>query len=400
MSILDRFFKKQEKPVAMAAAQIVNEPTGVFAAYTGNAYANDTFRAGVDAIARNISKMKGTHYISYADHEKISGDCRLNRLLQLRPNPYMSAADMLYKTAVHYFTNNNAFLFLERDGRGVTGIYPISATTVEMLADPLGNLYCRFYFKSGREAVFSYRDIIHLRRCFNSDDLLGDSNAALDPAIQLAHAQNEGAITAIKNGANIRGILNYTQLMPEEKLKAEKQKFVEDYLQISNDGGVIATDMKATYTPIENRPTILSATQTQEIKRKIYDYLGISENIVNSSYTEDEFAAFYESVLEPFAVTISQEFTSKIFTDREITFGNQIIFESGRMQFTSNQTKVNLIKELMPLGLLTINQALEVMNLPAIEGGERRLQTLNVVNVDQADAYQMNRAKGDAEGNG
>jgi hypothetical protein len=46
----------------------------------------------------------------------------------------------------------------------------------------------------------------------------------------------------------------------------------------------------------------------------------------------------------------------------------------------------------MPLGLLTVNQALEILNLPAIEGGDRRIQTLNVVDAEQAAAYQMQKA--------
>ena len=72
-----------------------------------------------------------------------------------------------------------------------------------------------------------------------------------------------------------------------------------------------------------------------------------------------------------------------------------IIFESSRLQFASNATKVNLIKETMPYGLLTINQALEILNLPAVEGGEKRLQTLNVIDADEASRYQVGAGKGE-----
>lgn len=392
MAILDKIFKKQEK-TSVTTAKMINEPTGVFTAYNGDAYSNDIYRGAVDAIARNIGKLKGSHIIKYADHDKIDGDCKLNRLLQVRPNAYMSAYDFLYKLATHYYLYNNAFAFLQRDSRGeLIGVYPITCTSAQMLCDGLNNLYCRFYFKSGKQTVLPYRDVVHLRRNFNSDDLLGDDNGALYPALELAHTQNEGIISGIKSGANIRGILKYTQIMSPEKLKEEKEAFIADYLQISNDGGIVATDQKAEYTPIESKPVILTADQTQQVKNKIYDYLGVTEKIVNSSYTEDEFAAFYESTIEPFAVSLSMEFTSKIFTDREQAFGNSIMFESGRLQFTSNATKVNLIKEIMPMGLLSINQALEILNLPSIEGGEKRLQTLNVVDADRAIEYQLSRA--------
>lgn len=390
MGLLDKILKKRD---VIQKIQVINEQTASFTRCSGDAYSNDLYRGAVDAIARNIGKLKGSHVIKYADHDKIEGDCKLNRLLQVRPNPYMSAYDLLYKLATHYYLYNNAFAFLERDNRGeLAGVYPVTCTSVQMLNDNRNNLYCCFLFKSGKQTILPYRDIIHLRRNFNSDDLLGDDNSALYPALELAHTQNEGIISGIKSGANIRGILKYTQIMSPEKLKEEKEAFISDYLQISNDGGIVAIDQKAEYTPIESKPVILTADQTQEVKNKIYDYLGVTEKIVNSSYTEDEFAAFYESTIEPFAVALSMEFTAKVFTDREQAFGNSIMFESGRLQFTSNATKVNLIKEIMPMGLLSINQALEILNLPSIEGGEKRLQTLNVVDADRAIEYQLSRA--------
>ena len=43
----------------------------------------------------------------------------------------------------------------------------------------------------------------------------------------------------------------------------------------------------------------------------------------------------------------------------------------------------------MPLGLLTVNQALEILNLPGVEDGDKRLQTLNVVDAAKANKYQL-----------
>lgn len=394
MGVIDRIFRRKTDAAA-TVARMVSEPTAVFTSYCGDAYSNDIYRGAVDAIARNIGKLKGSHVISYADHSKVDGDCKLNRVLQVRPNPYMSAYDLLYKLATHYYLYNNSFALLSRDIRGnVTEVYPITATHVEMLSDPQNKLYCRFFFKSGQQAIFPYGDIIHLRRNFNGDELLGDDNGALIPALELAHTQNEGIISGIKAGANIRGILKYTQIMSPAKLKEEKEAFIADYLQISNDGGVVAVDQKAEYTPIESKPVILTAEQTKSVQDKIYNYLGVTESIVNSSYTEDEFSAFYESTIEPFAVALSMEFTAKIFNDREQAFGNSILFEAGRLQFSSNKTKVELIKELMPLGLLTVNQALEILNMPGVEGGDKRIQTLNVVDAAKATEYQLSRAGG------
>ena len=111
--------------------------------------------------------------------------------------------------------------------------------------------------------------------------------------------------------------------MAPEKLKEEKERFINDYLSIANDGGVVATDQKMEYDPIEIKPVVIDDKQIQAIKTKIYDYLGVSEAIVNSSYNEEQWAAFYESTLEPIAVQMSLEFTRKIFNEREQAFCNR-----------------------------------------------------------------------------
>ena len=387
MGLFEKLFRKEGRKVTATA--LINE-TSFISSWGGNAYENDIYRSGVDAIARNAGKLRGSHIVRISDEKRISGDNRLNRILATRWNPFMSAFDAQYKLVTHYFLFNNSFAFLDRDDRGqLVAIYPITSDNVEMMTDVSGRLFARFILKNGNPVIFPYSDLIHLRRNFNGNELLGDSNSALDSALELAQTENEGAIQAIKSSASIRGVLKYEQIMPDEKLREARDRFKKDYLSTENDGGVITIDNKSSYTPIESNPIILDADQTDQIKTKIFDYLGISEKIVSSSYSEDEFSAFYESTIEPIATQLSEEFTHKVFTDREQSFGNEIIFEAGRLLFSSNQTKLRLIKDLVPMGLITINQALEILNLPSIPDGDKRIQSLNYIDQKIAQAYQL-----------
>lgn len=382
MGFFDRFFKRD--PPSETRITAVNVQGGSFSTWQGNAYANDIYRSAVDAIARNAAKLRAVVKPSNRQLEKI---------LQVSPNEYMSAYDLIYKLATQYFLNNNAFAVLDWSERGqLSGVYPVNYNHVDFAADNTGRLFVKFRFRNGREGIFAYDEVIHLRRHFNGNELLGDDNRALDTALELAHTQNEGIIAGIKSAASIRGLLKVSQLLKPEKLRALKDQFVQDYLSISNAGGVAAIDQQAEFIPMESKPANLDDGQLQVVRDKIFNYLGVSEKIVSSSYTEDEFSAFYESTIEPLATQMSLEFTRKIFTERELAFGNQIVFESNRLQFAANSTKVNLIKELMPLGLLSVNQALEILNLAPVEGGDRRLQTLNVVDADRVTQYQLGRA--------
>lgn len=389
MSILDRLFRRER---TRTKTELINEPVSGFSMYGGDAYSNDIFREAVDAIARNAGRLKGSHVVTYAGERHETTDGRLNRLLQTRPNRYMSSYDFLYKLTTRLFLYNNAFAYIDRDERGnVRALYPITATHVDILSDATGSLFCGFMLRDGREVTLPYDDIVHLRRFFNESEILGEDNTAIASGIELAQTQNDGITSAIRAGASIRGILSFTQIMSPSKLKEEKDAFVKDYLELGNEGGVIATDQKMSYTPIDHKPVLLDADQAKEIKTKIYNYLGLTESIVNSSYTEDEYAAFYESTLEPIAIALSQEFTAKVFNDREQAFGNSIVFESGRLQFTSNKTKVSLIAQLAPYGLLTINQALEILNLPSVPDGDKRLQALNMIDQSIATEYQLGK---------
>lgn len=401
MGMLDFIFRKNStQKISEKAPQrqvmkavLVNEPTVSFSALSSVPSENDIAIAAIDAIARNVSKLKGSHCV---DHKPV--DNRLTRLLQVRPNEVMSASDFLYKVAANYYLTNNAFIFVDRDGTGTPQAFmPVTYVSAQFLKDDSSNLYVSFVLKDGEKRLLPYCDLIHMRRHYASKALIGDDNQTILPALELAQVQNKGLMHSIETSANIRGVLNYNGLLNDNTVIEQKKRFKESFLTAENDGGVIVLDQKTTFHPIEMHPVVLDANQTKEIKNKIFNYYGITESIVTSSYTEDEYAAFYESVIEPFALQMSLEMTAKVFTDREIAFGNSILYEAGRLQFSSNKTKVELIKELLPTGLLTINQCLEILNLPSIDDGDRRIQSLNYIDQAVSTQYQLAKANGKNE---
>ena len=135
----------------------------------------------------------------------------------------------------------------------------------------------------------------------------------------------------IKSSASIRGILKYNGMLNSEDLVKYKNRFIEEYL--SNENTIIALNSNSDYIPLNSNPILLDAEQSNQVKTKIFNYLGINENIINGSYDENTFQAFYKSTIEPIAIQLSQEFTAKVFTPRERQFGNSIVFESDHLNF-------------------------------------------------------------------
>lgn len=374
MNILSKLFGRQTKPQAFI------EINSAFNSFSGTGYNSAAFRAAVDAIARHTAKLQAH-----------SADTGLETLLTQAPNAYMSAYDLLYKTAAAYFTHNNAFMLLQRDGGRITAIYPITPASVEFRPGSDGALSLECAFPDGRQVTFPYSDIIHLRRHFLTNDLLGDSNAPLYALLDTADTLNQGISASVKNGTSIRGVLKFTSLVNPAQVKAEKEQFVSDYFNPGNNGGIAATDQRFDFVPANIAPYSVPKEQFETITRQITDYLGVGASIVNGTYTENEFSAFYESIVEPFALQLAQEFRLKT--------GAEITFTAERMEFSSAATKIKLLHEAAPLGLITVNEARKLLALPPVADGDRRLQSLNYVSADKADAYQLEESEVSANGN-
>lgn len=378
--------------------ELINGGFTSFSSFTGDAYQNDIYRSAVDSISRHIAKLNGKHVFDNNREDKYS---KINRILQDRPNPYMSSYDLLYKIATQYYLFNNAFILVQKDNKGnLSGLYPLTPNSVEYVVDGAGVMYLKCMFNDGNIVHFNMDEIAILRRHFNSNELLGDSNDAIMPALDLAHKQNEGLTFAINNSAKIRGLVKYNQALAPSKLKESKNEFMESYFNMANNGGIAVTDVNADFQPINMSDMPIDSSQIQSVKQKIYDYLGINENIVNGNYDENQWQAFFESIVEPFAIKLSSELTEKVFSEREKAFSNRIVFESSKLQYASNQSKATIIKELLPLGLLTINEARDLMNLARVEDGDERIQSLNYIEKTLAKNYQLGdkEAKAD-EGN-
>lgn len=373
MSMLSRLFGRQ--PV-QSKSQTFIEINSAFNSFSGTGYNSAAFRAAVDAIARHTAKLQAH-----------SADTGLETLLAQAPNAYMSAYDLLYKTAAAYFTHNNAFMLLQRAdaSKGVISIYPVCPSSVEFSPGSDGALYLECTFPDGRQVTFPYSDVIHLRRHFLNNDLLGNGNAPLYSLLDTADTLNQGIAASVKNGTSIRGVLKFTSLVNPAQVKAEKEQFVSDYFNPANNGGIAATDQRFDFIPVGVNPYSVPKEQVEAVNRQITDYLGVGTSIVSGTYTENEFSAFYESIVEPFALQLSQEF--KLKTGAEITF------TAERMEFSSAATKIKLLHEAAPLGLITVNEARKLLALPPVKDGDRRLQSLNYVSADKADAYQLEESE-------
>lgn len=365
---------------------LLNSFQSTFYSNTGNAWDMDVVRSAVDAYCRNFAKLKAKH-----TRAGKNGKSKIERLLNYRPNSQMEAYSFYYKVAANLKLTNNAFIYPEFSPSGeLLNFWPLMSNKIGLL-EKNGQLYLKFMFKTGKVKVVPYESIIHMRGQFFDHDIFGSKNTALLPALETAGAINNGVSNFAKMINSIRGILSAKVTSKDEDLAKARDKFVENNFKISSNGsGIIVTDNKMDYTSINEKSTPISADQLSYVKNAIYDYFGVNENIVQNKFDENQWNAFYEGAIEPVSIQMSQCFTNILFTENERNYGNEITFEANRLQYASNSTKINIVKELAPLGVLRKNAILEIFNMAPLpdEEGEKVIQSLNWINAEKADEYQ------------
>lgn len=297
--------------------QMLNSFNPYFTPVSENIYDSKVARQCIDRIATHCAKLIPRH-IQGASNNFINGD--INFILQNRPNPLMSTYDFIYKIISILYTDSNSFVYIQHDATGmIKAFFPVLATTYELLQDRSGKIYLQFKFINGRTYTLPYLELIHLRLFYNKHDIYGEKSSILKPDLETALASSEGIKNAIKTSNNLKGILKFTNTMMKPKdIEENKNAFVRDFMKMENASGIAGLDAKAEFQEVNLKPITLDKSQLEQVNYNIYDYFGVSEEIVQNKFSSEQWDAFYEGVIEPRAIQMSDEFTNKIFSDRAI----------------------------------------------------------------------------------
>ena len=94
-SLLQKLFGSLfQRRTGLSQVRVMAGYTPIFTPWGGRPYQADVVRAAVDAVARNAAKLRARH-VRRQGKEVIPVGGHIERLLQLRPNPSMSAYDFL-----------------------------------------------------------------------------------------------------------------------------------------------------------------------------------------------------------------------------------------------------------------------------------------------------------------
>ncbi len=362
----------------------------------GNLYDSDVVGAIANCIASNVGKLHPQIIRNTEDGIQNRNDY-LSKMLSLRWAPELDTYSALYKMAADLVHHSNAYavIFYTADFTRVQSIVPITASGVRIWEDyDSGEIMFRFTWDyDGKQYTLPYSDVIHIRARMDRKRFIGTPpDSQLKNSLELLDYTAEALRNTVRNTSNLKGYLKYNNFADDDELKKKVQEFQEAYMSVSNSGGIAGLDNSMDFKEITQQTPNIPVTQSQYIRDNIYRYYGVNENILTSKFTENEWNAFYESVIEPIALQLSLEFTFKLLTERERGFGNKVIFSSNRLQYATLQTRMSVGGGLFDRGIITINEFRELMYYEPIEDGDVRMISLNYVKTDDQSLYQTGSA--------
>ncbi len=369
MSLLDILFghRPKVKIESEETFKMLNGYTPRFTSWRGSIYEAQLVRAAIHARATHVSKLK----------VEILGSAKSNLRNKLKhaPNQFQTWSQFMYRTSSLLDTFNTAFITPVFDEFGqISGIYtplPRKCEIIQIKGVP----YLRYEFGWGDKAAIELSMCGILTKHQLNSDFFGETNEALKPTMELIHIQNQGIEEGVKTAASYQFMAKLNNFSKIEDIKNERKRFSEENFGAEEKAGGILL-FPNTYNDIkqiEKKPWVVDSEQMKLINESVYEYFGVNEDIIENKAYGDKWTAFYEGAIEPFAIQFSEVLTKMLFTLRERSEGNEVMATANRLQYLSNTEKLNVSAQLLDRGIISINDAREIWNLPPVEGGDARI---------------------------
>lgn len=369
MGLFDRLFGKAPKPRGeyQGSYKMLSGYEPHFSRWGGSVYESELVRSAINARATHISKLK----------VETKGAARPSLQLKLAhaPNEFQTWSQFLYRLSTILDVHNTAFVVPVYDQYGEpSGVYaplPERCTVAQYNGRP----YLRYEFSWGQKAALEMDYCGIMTKYQYKSDFFGESNESLRPTMELIHVQNQGIEEGVKSAATYRFMAKVSNFSKAEDLAKERKRFsAENFARDAEGGGLLL--FPNTYTDIQQinaKPFVIDADTMKVIRESVYDYFGVNDDILQNKAYGDKWAAFYEGCIEPFAIQFSEVMTKMLFTFREQSQGNMVMATANRIQYMSNADKLNVSRDLLDRGILTLNDVREIWNLPPVDGGDERI---------------------------
>lgn len=344
--------------------------------------------SAIQTKQRFFGKLEPRH-IRYEDGKTVTiTDSTVAKVLR-NPNHYQTTYDFL--TQAYFMREKDKTCYILVDRYKTTGGYWYNENLIVLLPsdkpelkEENGELYWVFTFEGWSEAVvFNYNDIIVWKKDIEDNQYMGGgkysthANSDLLNSLQAHRTITESVAEASKLGCMFDGLLKVNAYGSDsEKTQTIRDKFLEDIK--NNKGGLPVLDNGADYVQIQRQLKMVDGSTLAEIKENAVISTGVSVEFMMGKYTTEDKEAFYESHIEPAAISLGQAM-AKVMLSRA---NEAIILYPHKVQLMATSEIVSIIQSTIAAGVFMKDEYREMLGYAPLPNGEGQTMPRGYNNLD------------------
>ena len=345
--------------------------------------------ACVRIISESIASLPINVYLEEADGDRIlQKNHPVQKLLAKKPNNYMTSYTFKDVILTNLLLEGNAYFLIVRDGSArPIELICLDPTKVEVYRHE-GQLY---YKIEGEDATIFQDDMLHFVG-LSFDGLKGRSVLNSQRAtIGTSIAANVTAGNVLGNTTQVGGIIKHPGKLSAEAIERLRTSWNNTYQGPFAAGKTAILEEGMTFEPskinAQDRQLLESRRfQVEEIARifKVpLSLIGHLEKAANYSSIEALSIDFVRFTLTPYIVSMEEEMNRKLFRENEQDEHYVKIQVEGLLRGDSN-ARANFYKQMIDMGVLSINEVRKLENLNRIENGDTHYFPMNYAPIGQS----------------
>lgn len=334
-------------------------------------------------------------------------DHPIAKLIETRPNPYMTPFQFKQTMEAHRQLYGNAYAEIEWSKTG----YPKAlwilnplATKVVMEKDNHGNLkryLVQTTLVNGKVVNLPYSSVLHIKG-LSTSGIMGKS--PIDVAretigIQIAGQKFTGKFYA--NGTMSSGVLKVPQSLKPEAKAVIRQEWERFNNGLDNSHRVAILDAGLDYQSLGIKQSDAQYIETQkfsiaEIARIFNVPLHMLADLERATFSniEQQSLEFVRDTLSPLLISWEQELQYQLFTEEEIEEKKYYFkFNLNSLLRGDSTNRAAYYEKMINLGIYSINEVRELEDKDKIKNGDKHYMSLNYIDIDLMNEYQKQKIK-------
>lgn len=193
--------------------------------------------------------------------------------------------------------------------------------------------------------------------------------------------QMEFKLAESKN--SLKGFIRFNTKLADKSMKDYAKSRVSNILETAEEGGMGYLDKDEEFIELKQSFETISHDEIEQLKEQLYQAFGMNERLFTCDYSEEQYRAYFSSVLKVYQRVISEELNRKLFTQTARTQGQKLLVYFDFFDISSLKDLSDFAFKSKYSALMSANEIREIFGYGAYEGGDIYESNRNAITVDE-----------------